>query len=46
MNRLLVLFAVALLARPTLTEAQRLHYPESRTADHVDDYHGRKIADP
>ncbi len=46
MNRLLVLFAVVLLARPTLTEAQRLHYPESRTADHVDDYHGRKIADP
>lgn len=46
MNRLLVLVAVTLLARPTLTEAQRLHYPESRIADHVDDYHGRKIADP
>ena len=46
MKRLLVLFIVSLLARPTLSEAQRLKYPESHTVDQVDDYHGRKIADP
>ena len=46
MNRLFVFFAVVPLACPTLSEAQRLQYPESRTVDQVDDYHGRKIADP
>jgi prolyl oligopeptidase len=29
-----------------LVEAVELKYPETRRSDHVDDYHGRKIADP
>jgi prolyl oligopeptidase len=33
-------------ARPLLEGGERLPYPESRRVDHVDEYHGVRVADP
>jgi prolyl oligopeptidase len=32
--------------RPPLEDGERLPYPESRRVDHVDEYHGVRVADP
>jgi prolyl oligopeptidase len=38
--------AVAVLALSVGLSAQSLQYPETRTVDHVDTYHGTKVPDP
>jgi prolyl oligopeptidase len=43
--RLAATLAVALLL-PSLSAAQRVQYPVTRTVDHADDYHGTRVADP
>ena len=47
-NRLLALFALcsALTIAAVTVGAQKLQYPMSRKVDHVDTYHGTKVADP
>ncbi len=46
---LLVAFVLATFAAvcsiATADEPKRIHYPETRRVDHVDDYHGTKVAD-
>jgi prolyl oligopeptidase len=37
---------VAATVMSTNTSAQQFEYPESRTVDHVDDYHGTLVPDP
>lgn len=37
---------VCWVGAPTATHAQTLDYPETRTTDQVDDYHGTRVADP
>ena len=39
-----VLIAMSLLTHPALP--QTMTYPQARKADHLDDYHGVKVADP
>src|SRR5688572_33058145 len=41
-----VTIAVAILALGGALGAQGLQYPTTRTVDHVDTYHGTKVADP
>lgn len=41
-----ILSALAILASAVSLSAQGLTYPTTRTVDHVDVYHGTKVADP
>jgi prolyl oligopeptidase len=41
-----ILSALAILASAVTLSAQGLTYPTTRTVDHVDVYHGTKVADP
>ncbi len=45
-RRALLLALAALAAVPLYGKSPRLTYPETRKVDHVDDYHGTKVADP
>jgi prolyl oligopeptidase len=42
--RFLLIMAAALMS--TNTQAQALSYPATKRVEHVDDYHGTKVADP
>ncbi|HEX5633141.1 MAG TPA: S9 family peptidase, partial [Gemmatimonadales bacterium] len=41
-----LLLVLPLLAAPALAAAQTLAYPETRTVEHADEYHGTRVADP
>ncbi len=43
---LLILCSLLLAACALLAQDSAFHYPQARKSDHVDDYHGVKVADP